>query len=388
MITFAKTPFSESAERKPAPFRPAVNRLAPAAYPAGPLLQRKPACACGGGCPRCQQPSAAAGLQADAQAAPATAAGDAPALPQLSGLRDNMKSRPAAPVSYLMTLGDDRRQSLTGGGQTAILPEHGTGRPLSSSEELALGNADGALDGVRIHDDRSSRMTASLLGSAGFTIGKHIVLGEPAAAGRSPGWLLAHEAAHTIQQRKAGDRAPAQDAEGEADAFANQVTRSPGGSRASLGAAPTGFAQKVIARTTQDLPGDLMLIVDVDDGDFVGGCVKEIVPHVGAKLIMKGVPKGAGNQIFNIHIGMKTNAKGELCVFFYESVSGLCELLCFKDLDELKKKLKEIQEWLEEKIKQVLEALAITLAFVLVAVLAYLIALALVAALGGILVLA
>ena len=152
-------------------------------------------------------------------------------------------------------------------------------------------------------------------------------------------------------------------------------------------AAPPGLAERVIARYTRDLPGNMLLVIDVDDGDFVGGCVRAIVPHVGMKLILKGVPRGAGNQLFNIHAGITTNAAGEACFFFYESVSGLCEMNCFPTLDELKKRLGELRDWLKEKIEQLLKALLPAAA---AALLAYLIADAIIAALAtaGILVLA
>lgn len=143
----------------------------------------------------------------------------------------------------------------------------------------------------------------------------------------------------------------------------------------------------MIWRHKQELPNNLLLVLDVDDGDFVGGCVRAIVPYVGAKLIMKDVPKGAGNQIFNMHMGVVTNQRGEACFFFYESVSGLCEMNCAPTLEELEERLGEIRDWLKEKIEQVLR---VALPVAVAALLAYLIADALVAALAaaGILVLA
>src|SRR5205085_1746763 len=104
-------------------------------------------------------------------------------------------------------------------------------------------------------------------------------------------------------------------------------------------------------------------------------------------LVRKGVPRAAGNQLFNIHAGVMTNAAGETCFFFYESVSGLCDTFCAPTLEELKQKLVELRDWLKEKIEQVLSAL---LPVAVAAIIAYIIADAIVAALAaaGILVLA
>jgi hypothetical protein len=262
----------------------------------------------------------------------------------------------------------------------------GPGRPLDSATGSKLQQfSDVPLSDVRVHDDRSSHITASAIGSEAFTIGKHIVLGDPAMTQTPRDWLLAHEVAHTIQQHPRNSAQPGSDREREADQFAEYVARPQAGEQAllpSLHATPVGLAHRVIARLTQDLPGDLLLVLDVDDGDFVGGCVRAIVPHVGAKLIRKGVPRGAGNQIFNIHVGIMTNALGQSCVFFYESVSGLCQTKCFATMEELRDAMDEILDWLVDLVKQVLQALAIAVVIVGLVVLAYLIAQALVAALG------
>jgi len=261
----------------------------------------------------------------------------------------------------------------------------GAGRPLTPAErELAPGNA--AVANVRVHDDFHAQVVAGLLGDAGFAVGEHVVL---ANAVPSPhrDRLLAHELVHVFQQLAVGSRAPSLDPEREAEHLAEQATRSDRGRVIVPSAAPQGFAEAVIAKYTQDLGNGLLLIIDVDDGDFVGGCVSAIVPHLGVKLIMKGVPKIEGNQLFNIHMGITVNAAGETCFFFYESVSGLCEMKCFPTLDELKKALKDIRDWIKEKVEQVLSFL---LPAAIVAVVAYIIADAIVAALAaaGILVLA
>jgi hypothetical protein len=63
-----------------------------------------------------------------------------------------------------------------------------------------------------------------------------------------------------------------------------------------------------------------------------------------------------------------------------ESVSGLCEMTCFPTLDELKKRLGELRDWLKEKIEQVLSVL---LPVAVAGAIAYVIADAIVAALAA-----
>jgi hypothetical protein len=219
-----------------------------------------------------------------------------------------------------------------------------------------------------------------------FTVGHDIVLGSAATA--SPErrrWLLAHEVAHASQQDplRAGAGRPGgglSDVELEADRFAAAAQRSDTGIGAEpvvLSPASIGLARKVIWKFIQDLPYDLLLILDVDDGDFVGGCVRAIAPHVGVKLIKK-VPH---TQLFNLHVGFLTNPAGEFCIFFYESVTGLCEMKCFPSKQALRDAWDEVVEWLKDMLKKLLELLAIAALLVALAILAYLIAQAIAAAL-------
>jgi hypothetical protein len=193
---------------------------------------------------------------------------------------------------------------------------------------------------------------------------------------------LAHETAHTIQQHPGLGSGASIDSENEADRFADQAASSAAREAEPIpiaNALPIGLARKVIWKWTQDLPGGLLLIVDVDDGDFVGGCLRAIVPHVGIKLVNK-VPHF---QIFNLHVGFVTNAKGEACIFFYESVSNICEMLCFESEEERDKSWEKIKEWLKDLIKKVLIALAIAALLVGLFLLAELIVDAILAALAA-----
>src|ERR1017187_1527969 len=82
------------------------------------------------------------------------------------------------------------------------------GRPLADSVRRTLEPRFGFdLSGIRVHSDEAAARSAQLVGAQAYAIGQHIVFGagryEPAShRGQA---LLAHELAHTIQQRDAGD---------------------------------------------------------------------------------------------------------------------------------------------------------------------------------------
>jgi len=264
----------------------------------------------------------------------------------------------------------------------------GDGRPLSPPERRPFLRWGDALTDVRVHDDRKAEFLAGLLGDKGYAAGNHVVLGDEGSHSEAPTWLLAHELAHVIQQDVTRGCVRTLDPEREADALADQVTgENQIATSMCLGSTSSHFAEKVVAKYTQNLPGDLLLVLDVDDGSFIGGCVRASVPHLGAKLIKKGVPKAEGNQVFDIHLGIIANPAGEKCFFFYESVSGRCVIKCYPTLDELKKRLGEIRDWIKDKVEQLLLVVLPVAAAVL---LAYLIADAIMVALttAGILALA
>lgn len=257
-----------------------------------------------------------------------------------------------------------------------------SGVPLSPSDREPLHQLSRAsLDHVRLHDDPKSRTTADLLGSQAFAYGNHIVLGS--ADRGSPAdqkWLLAHEVAHTLQQKPQSNAIGMAERVGrhsqperQADLFADAHSLQLSGAsyaQPTLDPVPVGLARRVIWKFTQDLPGDLLLILDVDDGDFVGGCVRAIVPHVGAKLIMKH----PHTQLFNIHVGFLTNAAGEFCIFFYESVTRICEMKCFSSKEALREAWDEVVEWIKQMLRKLIEALAIAALILVAVILIYLIA--------------
>lgn len=79
----------------------------------------------------------------------------------------------------------------------------GPGAPIHHALRPTLEAGVGAdLSGVRVHDDARAHGQARDLGARAFTHGEHVHLGAHASA--SDAALLAHEAAHVVQQRKAG----------------------------------------------------------------------------------------------------------------------------------------------------------------------------------------
>jgi Domain of unknown function (DUF4157) len=106
------------------------------------------------------------------------------------------------------------------------------GAPLHAPVQRRLEKSFGAdFRGVRVHSDMGAALTADRLGARAFTFGPHIFLG-PSGRADDLG-LMAHEAAHVVQQR--GAEAPAPPAwsgsggdrfEHEAQSAAAAVTRS------------------------------------------------------------------------------------------------------------------------------------------------------------------
>jgi hypothetical protein len=280
---------------------------------------------------------------------------------------------------YPLPLPVDVREGTLTPDLRSIVGALGPGKPLHTPKDGLLARKAGlALDEVRVHDDHQSHMTAALLNSEAFTVGNDVILGDWARSGMPRPWLLAHEVSHAVQQHPRTIGTPGVDPEREADQFADIVTGKSGNCAPAIpGRAPVGLARKVIWKQMHDLPDDLLLILDLDDGDFVGGCVKAIVPHAGVKLIQKTPHL----QLFNLHVGFVTNPLGEACIFFYESVTGVCEQKCFPNSEDLKKAWEEIKQWIEEMLKRVFQALAIMALIIAAVILAALIAEIIVAAL-------
>ena len=89
--------------------------------------------------------------------------------------------------------------------QAAIAATRGGGRPLERSVATTLAPSMGGLDDVRIHTGEGAEALARAVSARAFTVGSDIYFGrgeyQPGTAGGNE--LIAHEVAHTIQQRGA-----------------------------------------------------------------------------------------------------------------------------------------------------------------------------------------
>jgi Domain of unknown function (DUF4157) len=89
--------------------------------------------------------------------------------------------------------------------QAAIAATRGGGRPLERSVASALAPTMGSVDDVRIHTDDGAAALARAVSARAFTVGSDVYFGrgqyKPGTADGNQ--LIAHEVAHTVQQRGA-----------------------------------------------------------------------------------------------------------------------------------------------------------------------------------------
>jgi hypothetical protein len=197
----------------------------------GPVLQRKSNCACGGGCPRCEQESANLMVQTklaisspgDASEQEADAVADQVMRmpdPTVQRKCQSCAADPASNSNYEET--PQIRRRMSGGGGSGEVSADFTSR-LSAGQRLD--NATRSFfeprfgrdfSSVRVHSDHGANESAAAIHARAFTLGRDVVFG---AGQWSPGTtagqtLLAHELAHVAQQ--SGDapgpirRAPAE----------------------------------------------------------------------------------------------------------------------------------------------------------------------------------
>ena len=90
--------------------------------------------------------------------------------------------------------------------ETAIAAARGTGRPLGRGLADQLGHALGdSMHDVRVHTDQSAAALARAVSARAFTVGSDIFFGQGEfnPGSRAGAELIAHEAAHVVQQRGA-----------------------------------------------------------------------------------------------------------------------------------------------------------------------------------------
>lgn len=178
-------------------------------------IQHSPLCPCGGGCPRCRgviQPKLAIDQPGDIYEQEADRVAD-----QVMATSAHPAASSAPPRIQRFSEQSNGQMDATPASVDQALAS--LGRPLESALRQDMEQRFGHdFSGVRVHVGEHAAESAASLGASAYTFGQHVVFGrgwfDPVSgAGRR---LIAHELAHTIQQRgpinEPLDRAPALDA--------------------------------------------------------------------------------------------------------------------------------------------------------------------------------
>lgn len=170
-----------------------------------PFIQRKPTCACGGGCPRCEEQSAQEGLEighpkdgyereAHWVAEQVTRAPD-PRLREMPLIWRRRAAHPAEPAMVPPIAQEVLRSP---------------GQPLDSATRAFIEPRFGHDFGhVRVHNDGKAIESAREVNALAYTVGRHIVFGEGQSVLHTANGQrsLAHELAHVVQQERGGPSA-------------------------------------------------------------------------------------------------------------------------------------------------------------------------------------
>jgi hypothetical protein len=201
-----------------------------------PLIQRR--CACEGSdesCAKCavQRRAVPVSMPGDALEIDA----DRAAQRAMRFLGGDVTARATEPIV--------QRASATANGRgghaesAAVLSQLGAGRALDATTRLRMEAAFGSsFEHVRVHDDPDAAATARRLDAHAFTLGEHIAFasGNYRPGTRAGDDLLAHELAHTIQQRGAAPMLARKNAGGCAELAENVDEQRDENSRAGLAA--------------------------------------------------------------------------------------------------------------------------------------------------------
>lgn len=201
---------AESWEDKTAPFRSVAHRPTSVACLRDPVLQREPACPCGGGCPRCAAAELAIGPPGDRYER------EADAVAERVMRRDDREAGAFPAGSRLQGAGGEGAEAGIPAAESAaaapgVVEEvlKTPGEPLDPAAraffEPRFGFDFGA---VRVHTGARAGESAAALGASAYTVGSRVVFGEGSYAPSSPPGrgLLAHELSHVVQQSSGGRR--------------------------------------------------------------------------------------------------------------------------------------------------------------------------------------
>ncbi len=227
---------ADSAARRDRPdsARRAPERFTPVPVTGGPVLQRQPGCACGGGCPRCQHQAPAQsklsisspgdvyereadGVAEQVMRMPDPHGRPGPALAvqryapavqrkcaaceeeqeeEMSASGVSVQRKEAGRAPLITAEVDEQINSVRGGG----------GEPLPGSVRAFFEPRFGHdFSRVRVHSDGRAAAAARAVNALAFTVGQDIVFGAGQYAPQTaPGQkLLAHELTHAAQQSSA-----------------------------------------------------------------------------------------------------------------------------------------------------------------------------------------
>ena len=188
----------DCARRAPVPFTPVP-------LTGGPVLQRQPGCACGGGCPRCQQEKLDAPLQAKLKVSTPGDLYEQEAdriADQVTGMSETPGHvHEGGKALMLQKRGEGEAQGTTDSSVSEVISSGG--EPLDATTREFMETRFGRTFGdVRVHTGGQADASARAVNALGYTLGRDIVFaaGEYAPHTAHGRRLLAHELAHVVQQ--------------------------------------------------------------------------------------------------------------------------------------------------------------------------------------------
>ncbi len=137
----------------------------------------------------------------------------------------------------------------------AVAARLGPGSPLAGSARSRMERAfGGGLGGVRVHTDTTAARLAGHFNARAFTVGRHVAFGRGEYRPGTPAGdaLLAHELAHTVQQRAVGDAA-AQSTPPASAPLERDADRSAVGAVAGLWAGTGRLSRQIVPRLRSGL---------------------------------------------------------------------------------------------------------------------------------------
>jgi len=279
---------------KTTPDRPsAATRPRAAARPArGELLQRKSACACGGGCPRCRAASAGLTIGAPNDRYEQEADRVAERVMRAESVDPSVTSEPSE-IQRKCAACDTSGESPSSVQDALRAP----GRPLAGSARSFFEPLFGRdFSEVRVHTDATAARSARDISAHAYTVGRDIMFADGQFApdtsrGRR---LLAHELTHVAQQSGGGERRISR--EPEEEPASETETDAP----QSLEAAPGETATELGEKPAAD---------EADPCVYKGKAVKDREIHLNLAIpAVRVFQRGSSHvQFDNIIIGPNTS---------------------------------------------------------------------------------